>query len=340
MKRIRIGHIGTLHDHSITTMKSLRDLSDRFDVVGFVPESDERYNEIKDKPEYAGVKRMTMDEMLDSGIEAAVIEGFELDNITAAQKCIDRGIHVHIDKPGGEDIDAFAHLLKCAKEKNLVVQMGYMYRYCPAVVKALETVKGGEIGEVYSVEAQMNCLHTVEKRKWLGNFKGGMMFFLGCHLVDLIMLFQGVPMEVTAMNTSVNTDSVTAEDFGMAVFKYPNGVSFAKSTAVEANGFNRRQLVICGSKGTIEIKPLEAFAGKVWGADLISKMRICKNSDAVSWDDCSSEIETPVYNRYNVMMEEFAKYVSGEKENPYSYEYELSLQKVILAACGCDIDYK
>ena len=40
------------------------------------------------------------------------------------------------------------------------------------------------------------------------------------------------------------------------------------------------------------------------------------------------------------MMLDFAAYVRGEKTNPYTYEYEYQLQKMILAACGQDIDYK
>ena len=45
----------------------------------------------------------------------------------------------------------------------------------------------------------------------------------------------------------------------MAVFKYKNGCSFAKTSATEGCGFLRRQLVISGSKGTIEINPIEWY---------------------------------------------------------------------------------
>ena len=39
-------------------------------------------------------------------------------------------------------------------------------------------------------------------------------------------------------------------------------------------------------------------------------------------------------------MLDFVAMVRGEKENPYTYEYELEVQKLVLAACGYDIDYK
>lgn len=340
MKKIRIGHIGTLHDHGAPTITALRKMTDVFELVGYVPESEERFNEIKGWAAYKDVPAMTLDELFSAGIDAAVIEGFEKDLIPMAQTCIDNGIHVHIDKPAGEDISAFEKLLNDAKEKKLIVQMGYMYRYNPAVIKALELVKGGKLGNVYSVEAQMNCLHPVEKQEWLGNFKGGMMFFLGCHLIDLIVQFQGKPEEIIPMNMSVGESGVTAENFGMAVLKYKNGASFAKSTAVEANGFYRRQLVICGTEGTVEIKPLERFISDPHNTYLATNMNVCYNSDAADWGDRSQKADIPEYDRYDAMLGEFAKCVRGEFENPYTYDYELQLHKMILKACGYDIDWK
>ena len=39
------------------------------------------------------------------------------------------------------------------------------------------------------------------------------------------------------------------------------------------------------------------------------------------------------------MMLDLAAMVRGEKQNPYSYEYEYQLHRCILASCGEDIDY-
>jgi hypothetical protein len=45
-------------------------------------------------------------------------------------------------------------------------------------------------------------------------------------------------------------------------------------------------------------------------------------------------------DRYDAMITAFAEMVRGERENPWSYEYELQLYHIVLAACGVDIDYK
>lgn len=72
------------------------------------------------------------------------------------------------------------------------------------------------------VEAQMSQVFpsTTEKRQWLSNFKGGMMFFLGCHIIDIIVSIMGVPKNIVPFIKSTGIDGTKSEDFGMAVLEY------------------------------------------------------------------------------------------------------------------------
>jgi predicted dehydrogenase len=157
-----------------------------------------------------------------------------------------------------------------------------------------------------------------------------MMFFLGCHLIDLIYQIQGEPEAVLPLSCSTGQDGVEAEDFGMAVFQYKNGVSFVKTCDVEKGGFLRRQFVICGSKGTIEIKPLEVAAR----GGQYTMMNEVYHED---WHTAGNVTQSQIYDRYDTMMKNFAEIVRKEKENPYSYDYERNLYKMILKACGKDV---
>ena len=47
---------------------------------------------------------------------------------------------------------------------------------------------------------------------------------------------------------------------------------------------------------------------------------------------------TPIFGRYDAMFRAFADYINKEKENPYGYEYERKLHKLILKACGKKIN--
>ena len=59
----------------------------------------------------------------------------------------------------------------------------------------------------------------------------------------------------------------------------------------------------------------------------------CFAKDAKKWSDPWDRTQTEPYDRYDAMMKNFAELIGG-KENPYSYDYELNLYKLILRACG------
>lgn len=330
MKKIKIAQIGTSHNsHGDFIFKSLKKQSDIFEVAGYaMPE-----NEKEKFPEHMGAfsayREMTVEEILNNPeIDAVAIETEEMYLTKYAKMAAECGKHIHMEKPGGTSLADFEELIDIVKNKKKVFHTGYMYRYNPCVQELMEKVKNGELGEIISVEAQMSSCYPTISRQWLENFRGGMMFFLGCHLIDIILQIKGTPEKIIPFNCCTGVNGVTSEDFGMAVLQYKNGVSFAKTTADEFGGFTRRQIVVVGTKGTIEIKPLEIPSG----SRQYTKMTICRDTD--EWDAPGETKESHVYDRFDGMMASFAEIVRGEKENPWGYEYELELYKTILKACG------
>ena len=330
-KKIKIAQIGTSQNsHGNLIWKSLLKQTDVFDVVGYAFPENEREKFPKKVTAFDGYREMTVEEILsDPEIEAVAIETEEIYLTKYAQMAATAGKHIHMEKPGGTDLRAFEELVATLKAKSLVFSTGYMYRFNPKIQEALAKIKNGELGEIYSVEAQMNCIHTNQVRQWLHAFPSGMLFFLGCHLIDLIYQIQGEPEEVIPLSTSTGFDGISAMDYGMVAFKYKNGVSFAKACDAERGGFLRRQIVICGEKGTIEIKPLEAPGD---GGQYTVFNETYGTERYKAWDTSKSE----VYDRYDGMMRNFAEMVRGKK-NPYSYDYELGLYKLILKSCGKEV---
>ena len=329
MKRIRIAQIGiNQFSHSLEIFESIRKQSDLFEVVGIVyPEEEKKripakYERIADFPE------LTLDQVLnDPQIEAVTIETDETYLSKYALMAAEAGKHIHMEKPGGANLAEFEELITAMRHTQKVFHTGYMYRYNPYVVDLMERIKKRELGEILSVDAQMSCIHARQLRQWLGELPGGMMFYLGCHLVDLILQIQGQPKKILPLNrsTKVNTD---ADDFGMAVFEYETGISVAKASAKEIGGYARRQLVVTGTEGTVELKPLEMF---IPGQGIYTGKTEYWNK---GWNDLGVHSKTPIFDRYDGMMAAFAAYVRGEKENPYTLDYELELYKTILKACG------
>lgn len=330
MSKIKIAQIGTSkNSHGNFIWNSIKKQSDIFEICGYAMPENEKEKFPEHFKAFEGYSELTVDEIMSNPeIEAVIIETEEIYLTKYAQMAADNKKHIHMEKPGGTNLADFEKLIETVKKNKTVFHTGYMYRYNPYVVELIEKIKNGELGDIISVEAQMNCIHPKETRQWLQSFPGGMMFFLGCHLIDLICLIQGAPKRIISLNKCSNVDGVTAEDFGMAVFEYENGISFAKTSAVEIGGFERRQLVVSGTKKTVELKPLEWNVGE---GNLVTERFV---RDSRDWS-CFTEKETSgAFDRYDAMMRSFAEIVSGKKENPYSYDYELELYKTILKSCG------
>ena len=333
MRKIKVIQIGIGHDHASMILDSMLKQSDIFEVAALgVPETEKSDFENKIEHYNKVIPVMTAEEALNiENLDAAVIETEEINLTKYAMLAVKKGLPIHMDKPGGLDMVSFEKLVNTAKKNQLIFHLGYMYRYNKAITEAIQKVKNGELGEIFCVEAHMDCLHNAEKRQWLARFPGGMTFFLGCHLIDLILRIMGEPDEIISMNQSTGIDGVTGEDYGFVLFKYKNGISFAKTCAEECGGFARRQLVICGSKGTLELRPLEGYDSK-W--DVFTGVRCTMENEGSDWSYTAPVINSKADNRYDEMMNSFAKMVCGEMTNPFDYDYELKLYKILLRSCG------
>ncbi|MBO5323117.1 MAG: Gfo/Idh/MocA family oxidoreductase [Oscillospiraceae bacterium] len=336
MGKIRIAQIGIGHDHAKEIFPALCGLKDHFEVVGYALPECEKNNPTFQKYidlAFAGYREMTVEEIMnDPTITAVAVETEEVNLSKYALLAAKHGKHIHMDKPGGIEPAEFEELIRTAKENNIVLHLGYMYRYNPCIQKLLQQVKNGELGEINSVEAHMGCCHGTAKRQWLERFPGGMMFFLGSHLVDLILQMQGIPEKVTAFNKATGIEGTTSDDLGFAVLEYKNGVSFVKTSAAEMGGFSRRQLVVNGSKGSVRLMPLEMVWSEKDRLNLYTDVTEYKDN---GWFSKGETTRSKAYDRYNAMMTAFAKMVSGETENPYTYDYELTVYQILLKCCGC-----
>ena len=321
---IKVAMIGiNFYSHGAQVWKKLTNNPDIFEVAGYVLPENERAKYPSKMAMFEGYTELELSEVLnDPTIDAVIIETDEIYLTKYALMAARAGKHMHMEKPGGQDARAFEELVNMVKEKGLVWHLGYMYRYNPLINDMIKRANAGEFGEITSVDIQMNCIHKPHVREWIETFKGGMMFYLGCHLVDILLRIQGLPEKVTAW-------SKDSGRFCLATLEYPCGVSTVKSCDTEYGGFDRRQCIITGTKKTVEIRPLEVLT------DVPEQIytTATEYSDP-SWHDRGVFTESEKVDRYLDMMTEFAKMVKGEKQNPYTPDYELMLYKTIKQCCG------
>ena len=320
-KRIKIGQIGVGHAHA-SKLAVYRDSPD-YEVVGVVePDADLR-KRAEDAVPYRGLKWLTREQLLETrGLEAVLLETRVRDLLDNAEACVNAGMHVHIDKPAGESLPQLKRILDTAAKKKLLVQMGYMYRYNPAVVLLREFLKRGWLGEVFEVHAVMSKVVAAAERKRLAEFRGGIMFELGCHVLDLVVGVLGKPKDVTAFNRHSSALDDKLLDNMLAVLSYPKATASIKSSAIEVEGGDRRHLVVCGTEGTFHIQPLDSPAARV----SLSQAR-------GEYKKGTQDVKFPKYTRYVDDAADVARVIRGEKPASFPPEHDLAVQETLLKAC-------
>ena len=322
MNKIKIGQIGIGHNHGEAKMLAVRKFPELFEVVGYAEENQRWIEKRGNNSGYEGLSYLSVEEVIEKS-DAILIESDVWDLTKYAKMCVDAGKHIHMDKPASGTLEEYKYILDTAKEKNLVVQLGYMYRYNPAVLKCFEHIKNGDLGEIYSINAEMSTFHPIEYRKWLTNFGGGIMYILGSHLVDLIVYMLGEPKKVTSFLKRTGLDGVDFEDNNLAVLEYDKALARIFVSSVEVNGFGRRQLMVSGSKGTVNICPLERPITMTYSDTSIADKTYEDRKITISFEDNTAD------GRYDDMMQDFYAYIIGTKQNPFTYKHDFLVQRVL-----------
>ena len=322
--KIRIGQIGTAHAHAAGKMDTLRH-SEEYEVVGIVEPDPQRRAAAEKSKTYADLAWMTEEQLLNApGLQAVAVETDVKDLVPAAARCIAAGKHVHLDKPAGESLSAFKQLLDDATRRTLTVQMGYMLRYNPAFLLCFELVRDGSLGEVFSIDATMSKVIGAAERQPLLPYRGGGMFELGGHIIDPVVNILGRPSKVTAHSRHCSPVDDGLADNQLAVFEYPKATVTVRVSLVEIDGGARRQFVVCGTKGTFDIRPIEP-----------PQARLALDAARSGYKKGYQDVKFPrAGGRYDGDFADLAKVIRGEKALGFSREHDLAVQETLLLASG------
>jgi predicted dehydrogenase len=320
--KLKYGQIGVGHAHA-SKMAVYRQSPD-WEVVGVAESDSELRQRAERDPVYRDLNFMTTEQLLNTpGLQVVGVETRVRDLLNTAATCVAAGKHIHLDKPAGESLPQFRRLLDDAAKKHLVVQMGYMFRYSPAVVMLREFLKNGWLGEPFEVHTVMSKVVDPGTRRGLAEYPGGIMFELACHVIDLVVGLLGKPDSVHPYSQKVGPYDDRLLDNQLAVFIYPNAIASVKSSAVEIDGGDRRHFVVCGTKGTFHIQPLDA-----------PSVRFTLDQPRGKYGKGYQDVRFGNYPRYVGDAADLAKIVRGEKDPDFSYQHDLAVQEAVLKASG------
>jgi predicted dehydrogenase len=193
---------------------------------------------------YPGMRTTTsVDDILnDPGVDAVAIATPARTHYALAKAALESGKHVLVEKPLTMDSGQALDLHRMAEERRLVLMVGHVFEYNPAVRAIKRFVESGEIGEVY---------YAYSTRVNLGRVQSDInaLWSIAPHDISILLYLLGqMPEEVQAAGARYLNDSV--EDVVFVNLRFPSGV-LAHVHASWLDPSKVRQMTIVGSRKMI-----------------------------------------------------------------------------------------
>ena len=163
MTKLRIAQYGTRHGHAEGKLLALRASPD-VELAGVFELDPARRAALEGQGAYAGVHWFgrEADMLGDPSIIAVASEGLNAESLAQTEAIVRAGKHVWYDKPAGEDWPRWQAVVAEAEARGLLLQMGYMFRYHAGFARIAEWVRGGLLGELFSIRAHMSTSISVQ----------------------------------------------------------------------------------------------------------------------------------------------------------------------------------
>ena len=143
----------------------------------------------------------------DSGAEIVIIATINQALFPLTKKCIQKGRHVLVEKPGAISLAEVRELQDLAEKNEVAVKVGFNHRFHPALLKTRELIDSGALGDLMFLRARYGHGGRLGMEKeWrslpeIGG--GGELLDQGVHILDLIYWFLGpLPLKSSFVTTS------------------------------------------------------------------------------------------------------------------------------------------
>lgn len=105
---------------------------------------------------YQGIIKKTdnIKDVLQSDVDGIVIATPVKTHYRLAKEALLYGKHVLVEKPLTTSIAEAEELIELARERNLTLMVGHTFEYSPAINELRKFIQSGELGNIYSIEAE------------------------------------------------------------------------------------------------------------------------------------------------------------------------------------------
>jgi len=169
-----------------------------------------------------------------------------------ALKALECNKHVLVEKPLTETVEQGEKLIRVANKNELILMVGFLLRYSPAIRYARDLIASGEIGKVLSISAKRTSLWPNRK------LDVGVVRDLAIHDIDLVRyLTDANPILIFAIGGKLIHEY---EDYASIILEYKGGKSESIATLIEVSWvtpYKIRRMEVVGTKGSLEIELLK-----------------------------------------------------------------------------------
>ena len=325
---------GLTHEHAPGKLETLKRLRETYEIVAIADDRNATRCFFQTDPPIIPEGVPLVDEreaMAISDIDVVFVETVNGRLMEIAGKFAERGIPMHCDKPCGEAMDPYRSIVETCRAKNQPFQIGYMYRGNPALKFAWEAVRNGWLGEIAFVEADMNHDYGFAGyADFISGFKGGILYNLGCHLVDMALpMVRGELLSAVPFIGDAPGDPEGSRTAGAAFLRFEGTDVLIRTSSNMPGSILCRRLRVDGTNGTLEIRPIERFDGGRLTLEMTLK------NPAGGYGGGRHELDFGVQtDRYADQLLDLAAIVCGDKPNDQDYDRDLRVHEIALKACG------
>lgn len=217
------------------------------------------------------------------------------------------GKHVLCEKPMALTLEEAGEMVEKAEETGLTLAVGFMMRFHSHHRKLKEMLERGELGQPVLGRAQLTCWYPEIPGAWRQVAKlggGGALIDMGSHCVDLLEMFLGKVVKVSAFNATL-THKYEVEDSSVITLQFASG-----ALGIVDNNFNipdaaaLNVLEVYGTRGSIEAR---GTIGQSSLGRMIARIESeSRGYEAAQRREGAQEIEIPVtpVNIYQAQIED------------------------------------
>jgi len=203
-----------------------------------------------------------IEELLEKENEVTVVSVCTPNSLHSAHTIISLNSDKHVlcEKPMAISVKECLQMIKAADESRKNLFIVKQNRFNPPIAALKQTIDGGRLGKILSVE--LNCFWNrnneyYKDSDWKGKkaLDGGTLFTQFSHFIDLLYWLAGDVKKVFSLGKNLNHKAtIEFEDTGVAAIEFTNGALGTIHYTVNSYKKNMEgSITVFGEKGTVKV---------------------------------------------------------------------------------------